>query len=203
MHEIVWNEAWLNTVGTIQRVAQGDPAAVEQCIANYGGLVWTLARRMTPTNADAEDAVQEIFVHLWQQAARFDESKGSEANFVAMLARRRLIDRLRRTQRRPQTELLVEVPAAPAPNDPVAVAEEAAVAREKMKSLKPEEQSVLKLTLQSGLTQTAVAKELGLPLGTVKSHARRGLLRLRELMGATTDALPNASPSTAEKGGIQ
>lgn len=190
--------ALLKTVGYIERVAQGDPAAVEQCIAHYGGLVWTLARRMTPTIADAEDAVQEIFVQLWQQANRFDSSLGSETNFVTMIARRRLIDRLRRTQRRPKTEKLVDAPPASNETDPVAIAEEAAFARKQMELLKPDEQSVLKLTLQHGLSQTAVAEQLELPLGTVKSHARRGLLRLRELMGATTGTSP-----AREKGGVR
>jgi len=186
----------LKTVGTIQRVAQGDPAAVEQCIARYGGLVWTLARRMTATNADAEDAVQEIFLQLWQQAERYDHTRGSEACFVTMIARRRLIDRLRRTGRRPKTELLVEAPAAPSDVESLAIAEEAALAREQMKQLKPDERSVLHLTLEGGLSQTAVAEKLELPLGTVKSHARRGLHRLRELMGVTTRTIP-----TSAKGG--
>lgn len=188
----------LNTVGTIERVAQGDPTAVEQCIAQYGGLVWALARRMTNSNADAEDAVQEIFLQLWQQAERFDASLGSEANFVTMIARRRLIDRLRKTQRRPKTETLLDAPPASEKNDAVAIAEEAAFAREKMNLLKPDEQRVLQLTLQEGLPQTAVADKLNLPLGTVKSHARRGLIRLRELMGVVTT---NTSLS-AEKGGV-
>ena len=191
-------EAVLKPVGIIQRVAQGDPTAVEQCIAKYGGLVWTLARRMTPTTSDAEDAVQEIFLQLWQQAERFDATLGSEATFVTMIARRRLIDRLRRAERRPRTETLVESPPVATEPDVVAIAEEAALVREQMSLLKPDEQKVLKLTLETGLPQTAIAEKLDLPLGTVKSHARRGLLRLRELVGANTTLL-----ATAEKGGIQ
>lgn len=190
--------ARLKTVGTIQRVAQGDPTAVEQCIAQYGGLVWTLARRMTISNADAEDAVQEIFLQLWQQAERFDASLGSEANFVTMIARRRLIDRLRKTQRRPKTETLLDAPPATEKSDVVAIAEEAAFAREKMNLLKPDEQRVLELTLQEGLPQTAVADKLNLPLGTVKSHARRGMIRLRELMGVVS----TSASLSAEKGGV-
>lgn len=190
--------ARLKTVGIIERVAQGDSAAVEQCIAQYGGLVWTLARRMTATSVDAEDAVQDIFLQLWQQANRFDASLGSEATFVTMIARRRLIDRLRRSERRPKTEVLVESPPAQEQNDVVAIAEEAAHVRQQMNRLKPDEQRVLQLTLQDGLPQTAVAEELNLPLGTVKSHARRGLIRLRELLSANT-----AEALSVEKGGVR
>lgn len=197
---VVWQSGVrLKAVGIIQRVAQGDSTAVEQCIAQYGGLVWTLARRMTPTAADAEDAVQEIFLQLWQQADRFDPQLGSEANFVTMLTRRRLIDRLRRTSRQPKTEVLVETPPATEPTDSVAIAEEAAYVRKKMDLLKPDEQRVLELTFQEGLPQTAVAERLELPLGTVKSHARRGLIRLRELVGAGTS--PSSIIAT-EKGGV-
>lgn len=188
----------LETYGIIERVAQGDRSAVEEFIAQYGGLVWTLARRMTPNASDAEDAVQEIFLQIWQQARRFDASLGSEANFVTMIARRRLIDRLRRMQRRPKTESLVEAPPTAEQQDPVEIAEEAAQVRQQMKTLKPDEQRVLELTLQEGLPQTEISEQLDMPLGTVKSHARRGLQRLRELMKSKSRSL-----SGAGKGGVR
>ena len=82
----------------LNRVAAGEMAAMQECINQYGGLVWSLARRFSASAADAEDAVQEVFITLWKYASRFDESKGSETTFVSMIARRRLIDRLRRTR---------------------------------------------------------------------------------------------------------
>src|SRR5690606_24550621 len=85
------------------RVAAGDPAAMEDCLTRYGGLVWSLARRFSPTNADAEDAVQEVFIEVWRHADRYDESIASEPTFIAMIARRRLIDRQRRRDRQPKT----------------------------------------------------------------------------------------------------
>src|SRR5678816_3425476 len=88
------------------RVAAGVPGAVDECIARYGGLVWTLARRFSSNSADAEDATQEIFLDLWRSAARFDPIAASETTFVALIARRRLIDRRRRRQRRGDTEPL-------------------------------------------------------------------------------------------------
>ena len=62
----------------LERVASGDVAAVQQCIDCYGGLIWSLARRLVPRQADAEDAVQEAFLGIWQGADRFDPEKGSE-----------------------------------------------------------------------------------------------------------------------------
>ena len=82
----------------LARVASGDANAVRECIDEFGGLVWAIARRMARTRADAEDAVQEIFIDVWKSAGRFDPAQGSEKVFVSTIARRRLIDRLRRTK---------------------------------------------------------------------------------------------------------
>jgi RNA polymerase sigma factor (sigma-70 family) len=80
----------------LERVARGDQQAVRECIDEFGGLVWAIARRMTRSRADAEDAVQEIFVDVWRSAARYDSVQGSEKVFITTIARRRLIDRIRR-----------------------------------------------------------------------------------------------------------
>src|SRR5215813_10857739 len=97
----------------LARVAGGDPGAVRDCLARYGGLVWSIARRFE--GGDAEDAVQEIFLDLWRSAARFDPQIASEPAFVAMIARRRLIDRRRTRQRRPITEAIAADPPAADP----------------------------------------------------------------------------------------
>lgn len=178
----------LEEASILTRVAAGDPNGVEQCLARYGGLVWTLARKLSPSLSDAEDAVQEIFVQLWQQAERFDPSCGAEATFVTMIARRRLIDRLRKSQRRP-TALSIDTAAVEPvthPTDWAQLSDEVAYARQQMQQLKADERQVLTLALQEDLTHREIAEQLEMPLGTVKSHARRGLLRLRELMGLKT-----------------
>ena len=76
----------------LQRIATGDEAAVDNCVDRYSNLIWSLALRMLPTAADAEDAVQEIFVEVWKNADRFDPEVGAEKTYILMLARRRLID---------------------------------------------------------------------------------------------------------------
>ena len=85
----------------LQPIASGDPAAVRECLDQYGALVWSLARRLSRTAADAEDATQEIFLDIWRSAGRFDASQGSDRVFIAIIARRRLIDRLRKTTAEP------------------------------------------------------------------------------------------------------
>lgn len=168
----------------LQRVAKGDAAAVQECLDRFGGLVWSLARRMSPTRTDAEDAVQEIFLDVWRSAPRFDPSVAGEATFVAMIARRRMIDRLNRARRRVAPVAMPEASLADRPpDDPkFEVSEEASVAAEAIERLSEDQQKVLRLSIYQGCTHAQIAEITGMPLGTVKTHIRRGLIRVRELL---------------------
>lgn len=177
----------------LQRVAALDEAAMQDCMNTYGGLVWSLARRLSPSPADAEEAVQDIFVSLWKNASRFEPERMKEATFVAMIARRRLIDRWRRIQRRQETFVDVEPPAAdeatPGPLD-----EDVQRAMQVLSTLSPDQQQVLRLAVHSGLSHQQIADRTGFPLGTVKTHARRGLQRIRDTLreadGSSTGGTP-------------
>ena len=169
----------------LPRIAEGDRTAIRDCLARYGGLVWSLARRAAPS--DAEDAVQEIFLDLWKSAARYDPSLGSEITFVATIARRRLVDRRRQRARRPETESLGDPGSAASSVVSTSIAPEmgaeAALAARALDQLRPEQRQVLILTACHGLSHEEVASSMGMPLGTVKAHARCGLIRVREALG--------------------
>ncbi len=169
----------------LKRIASGDKTAVQECLDTYGGLVWSLARRMSPNSDDAEDAVQEIFIDVWKNAARFDEAQASETTFVAMIARRRLIDRLRKTNRQPNIDSLEDVLAEPvgSKNTDMQMYVEAKEAAQAMKKLRPEQRQILHLSIVQGFSHQEIADALTMPLGTVKTHARRGLLQVREFLG--------------------
>ena len=171
---------------TLERIAAGDADAVEECLSNYGGLVWSLARKFSANHADAEDTVQEVFIEVWRHAGRFDPQVGSEATFITTIARRRLIDRYRRRGRQPDTAPIQEelVEAADSFVDQVELQEESARAQRLMQQLRPQQRQILELSIVHGLSQSQIAQTTNLPLGTVKTHARRGLLRLRELLDA-------------------
>jgi RNA polymerase sigma factor (sigma-70 family) len=164
------------------QVATGDAAAAEQCLERFGGLAWSLARRLSANASDAEDAVQEVFLELWRSAGRYDESLGSEATFVTMIARRCLVNRYRQQRRRPETTALpLNLPERGAGQmAQIELDDEVARVAEAMRRLRPEQQSVLRMSIYDGLSHDEIASSMGLPLGTVKTHARRGLLRLRE-----------------------
>ncbi|HEY8074988.1 MAG TPA: sigma-70 family RNA polymerase sigma factor [Labilithrix sp.] len=172
----------------LPRVAAGDRTAIREAIERFGGLVWSLARRATPT--DAEDVVQEIFLDLWKSASRYDARAGSETTFVATIARRRIIDRRRARARRPETDPLSERTAPPEASR-AELGAEAALAARALDQLRPEQRQVLILTACHGLSHEEVASSTGMPLGTVKAHARRGLIRVREVLGEAA-ALPAA-----------
>jgi RNA polymerase sigma-70 factor, ECF subfamily len=151
----------------------------------FGGLVWSLARRFSATAADAEDAVQEIWVELWKFAHRFDAAAGTEAAFVATIARRRMIDRMRASGRRPRTETL-EDSAAMDIADPAEasgeVASDFAIAERALGQLSEEQRELLLMGIVEGMSHSEIALATGKPLGTVKTQLRRGLSRIRRLV---------------------
>ena len=153
------------------------------CIDEYGGLVWSLARRFLADSFDAEDAVQEVFVELWRSAGRYDPAVASEATFVAMIARRRLIDRVRRIGRRPRVSDIDESPPA-APTPPASTDDDACRAAAVLETLPEPQQRSIRLAVVHGLSHQQVAEATGLPLGTVKTHIRRGLCRIREALAS-------------------
>ena len=172
------------TLSILHRIAQGDKNAVEECLNKYGGLVWSLARKMFSNTEDAEDAVQEIFVEIWKNADRFDAEQASETTFVALIARRRLIDRLRRANRRIATDSLEDIPVEPsqrADNDLLNCIE-ANEAAKALQEIRPEQKRVLLLSIVQGYSHQEIADALQMPLGTVKTHARRGILQVREIL---------------------
>lgn len=181
----------------LARVAAGDDDALRQCLQIYGGLVWSLARRYCVQAAEADDAVQEVFIDLWRSAHRYRVELGSESLFVATIARRRLIDRVRRQGRRPPHEPLDDWQLADGhAADAGEHASEVALAAKIMNELPDDQRQVLALGIVYGLTHSEIAERTGLPLGTVKTHLRRGLIRVRDAM---LSGVPEAPAKGSER----
>lgn len=147
--------------------------------------MWSIALKMLRNSDDAEDAVQEIFVDIWKNAARFDESQSSETTFIAMIARRRLIDRIRYSSRRISADSLDDVLLEPFTRSDQAmqISIEAKEAAEAIRELRPEQQQVLRLSIVQGMSHQEISDATGMPIGTVKTHARRGLMQVRQILG--------------------
>ena len=169
----------------LERIARGDGAAVQPLLDRYGPLLWSMAKKqLDPTTA--EDAVQAVFVKLWKNAERFDPEKGSETTFVTVIARRTFIDQRRRLGARPETDTLEAVDDELSEERDVSarieVADEARVALDALDKLAPTQRGLLRMSIVEGKTHREIAALTRLPLGTVKSHLRRGLERVRALL---------------------
>lgn len=175
----------------LQRIAEGDQSAVQDCLKQYGNLVWYLVRKFTSNAEDAEDAAQEIFIDIWRNAARFDAAKAPEAAFITMIARRRLIDQLRKRKRQSQFQPLEDFTfiAQTDAGSEMQILLDARRASQIIDGLRPERKKVINLAIFGGLSHPEIAERTGMPLGTVKTHIRRGFQKVRKSFGAKSEDL--------------
>lgn len=171
----------------LQRIASGEAAGLDACIDTYGPAIWAIARRRLSDAHDAEEAVQDVFAAIWDSANRFDPHKGSEKTFVLTVARRRIIDRARR-RAPPVSEILDDPAASSDQTRAIETQDEVAAVGEALSALKPIQREILRLSIHEGLSHSQVSEQLDLPLGTVKTHLRRGLQRVRQLLGVSSPA---------------
>jgi len=173
----------------LQQIAAGDNGAVSQVIDAYGGLVWSLARKYFGRSAEAEDAVQDAFVAVWKAADRYDPEVAGESTYIAMIARRRMIDQLRKQGRRIAAQPLEGSPEPEANTaDQLADQEQVATVLSAIDELDPPQPEVIRHSLMDGLTHSEIAEKTGLPLGTVKTHIRRGLIKVRQVLGIAPES---------------
>ncbi|MEM9385738.1 MAG: RNA polymerase sigma factor [Pseudomonadota bacterium] len=173
------------TKSILQALADGDPKAAEAFLDQYGDLLWSLARRFCDDHAEIEDCVQDAVIEIWRSASKFDATKASETTFVAMIARRRYIDRLRQRKRRPAPEPLAEDDQLV--GDQGGPSLETLAEVEQIKPLIAEmrdvQRNVVQLAIFRGYSHGDIARVLNMPLGTVKTHLRRAMLSIRERLG--------------------
>ena len=171
----------------LERMTRGEPDALAELYDRYARSIYSLAVRIVRDQADAEDIVQEVFSQAWRQAARYDAARGNVAAWLLTLARSRAIDRLRGRRARPWevsegSSPLTLPDAGLGPDVLAASAEQVGLVRTALQSLPLMERVALELAYFEGHTHTEIATRLELPLGTVKTRIRQGLLRLRAAM---------------------
>lgn len=176
----------------LPRIAAGDPDATELAYSRFGASIRRLARACRVPRADLDDAVQEVMLKLWQNASRFDPTRASESTFVALVARRRLIDLQRHRARRLDPDSLEnrEHDATGACAGPLAVEarEELSKVRRLLPALGDASREIMDLRYVDGLSLDAIALRLDMPIGTVKSLVRRTLIRMRDRLGVEPSA---------------
>ncbi|MEO6988538.1 MAG: ECF RNA polymerase sigma factor SigK [Aquihabitans sp.] len=188
----------------LRRVASGDRRAFTQLFDQLMPIVLGLCRRVLRDPDQAEEVGQEVMLQVWRTAPTWPDDGRSAKAWVAMLAHRRSVDRVRseqaeRDRQQPGQNKMVTVGSS----DPVA--EEAAgraetqLVREALGSLTDLQRQTVELAYFEGHTYREVAEKLDLPLGTVKTRIRDGLIRLRESMDAGSPGLATTSPKEGER----
>lgn len=177
----------------MQRVSTGDESAVEELYDRFGSLVYRLAYQAMPTRAEAEDAVQEVFVRLWRTADRYDPKRAALVTWVMLISRRHLVDKLRRSKARVKAASLEEAFArasgtAGAMSLDMENEERFSALLERIAQLPDLQRTVVIRAYLGGQTLRQIGEELDTPIGTIKSALSRALVRLRERVGeeATT-----------------
>lgn len=162
-----------------QRFQTGDEEALRTAFVAWGGMVYALCLRGLPSREDAEDVTQQVFVEAWRGRAGFNPDVGALPSWLLGIARHKVVDRLRSLQRIP-------VPTDD-PGDEVALFDTDRIAdrllvTDALAALPDVRRRVLELAFFEDLTHQQIAARTGLPLGTVKSHLRRGLAVLRHTL---------------------
>ncbi len=175
----------------VARMARGEHDAVAELYDRHGRLLYSLALRIVRDRGDAEDVVQEAFSQAWRQAARFDGTRGSVAAWLVTLVRTRAIDLVRRRRARPPLD--DAPPLGDTPDDTPSVEDQidwqsrATDVRRALDDLPLLQRIAVELAFYEGLTHAEIAEQLEVPLGTVKTRVRQGLLRLRhQLVGGAS-----------------
>ncbi|MFC7490298.1 MULTISPECIES: RNA polymerase sigma factor [unclassified Knoellia] len=171
----------------MQRVSDNDRDALAEVYQRFGGLVHTIALRSVGEHHDAEDITQQVFLALWRSRGRLDTSTGSLAGWLATVTRRRCADHheARARNARHEQMLAAQGPERPRAPDPEDAAERVLLAHE-LAALGDPRATIIRMAIIEDRRQQDIAEALDLPLGTVKSHIRRGLLDLRSRLKEVT-----------------
>lgn len=170
----------------ILSLRQGDRTALSILYDRYGGLVYTLALKLLDRIDEAEDLTQDVFLSFWKQE-KFDPHRAKLSSYLCLITRSRAIDKLRscaseqKSIARLQHNSIRETDQ-PTLLDSVTSAEEQNLVRQSLSSLSEQQRQILELSYYQNLSQSAIATTLNLPLGTVKTHMRQGLIKLRQLL---------------------
>jgi RNA polymerase sigma-70 factor (ECF subfamily) len=174
----------------LQQTGRGDRESLHELYRRYSRVLFATAFRVLNNASDAEDVLQEVFVQIWQKAGFYDAARGKPLTWAMTLTRNRAIDRLRRVQRRNRLHDDVEREAtvwertvASDSSHAAATRDVQTVVRTAVMQLSPEQRRAIELAFFGGLTQSEVAERLDEPLGTVKARIRRGMLKLRQIVG--------------------
>jgi RNA polymerase sigma-70 factor (ECF subfamily) len=179
----------------MERVARDDREAFSELYDRFARPLYATALRIVNNATEAEDIVQDVFLALWERASDFDVRRGTAFAWAVTQTRNRAIDRVRTRTRRAEiitqaTEQDVGLGPSGTGQDSVGKLlskEHASVLRQALAALPPDQRQAVDLAFFSGMTQQEISTRLSEPIGTVKSRIRRGLFKLRDMLGGRHD----------------
>jgi RNA polymerase sigma-70 factor (ECF subfamily) len=175
----------------VQRIATGDESALAALYDESSQLVYSMVLRILRNPLDADEVTLEVYFQVWRTAQSYNEGRGSVGAWLVMLARSRAIDRLRSRGAQegleePQKAYVETGSAAPLPDQEAEISLQRRRVLSALEALPPEQREALELAFFLGFTHGELAERLNQPLGTVKTRIRKGMIRLRELLGDRT-----------------
>lgn len=189
----------------VARMAARDATALAELYDRYARPVYSYVHRVCGDPQTAEELLQEVFFRAWQQAATFDGQRGAFVSWVMSIAHNLAIDEVRRVSRRPRPgtddpeRVLSQIVDRDTPPDEMAwLGELRRQMRAAVDSIPPAQRDVIELAYFSGLTQREISQRLDIPMGTVKTRTRLGLLKLREQLNPTLGGLFPPPESSCE-----
>lgn len=168
----------------IQALKAGQSSALGILYDRYASLVYRLALRILTNPQEAEDLTQEIFLNLWRSGS-YNPSRGSLSSFLTTLTRSRAIDKLRSRGSNLKfiqrwSQMMVNETSSLTPFESAALSQRSHQVRQALTQLPEKQRQVLEMAYYEGLSQSEIAAQLGIPLGTIKTWSRQGLLNLRK-----------------------
>lgn len=174
----------------LERVAGGDKAAFSELYDTVAPRVYGLVKRLLVDPSQAEEVTQEVFLEIWQTASRFDPARGGAVTWILTMTHRRAVDRVRASQASRDRDLKVGVRDYPQDYDHVAETVEVSVEHERVEKamgrLTELQRQAITLSYYGGYTNSEVASILSVPIGTVKTRIRDGMIRLRDELGVAS-----------------
>ena len=174
----------------MRRVANGDRRSFAELYDRFSGVLFSTAYRLLNNQQAAEDVLQDVFIQIWEKAPLYDSTRGKPMTWAVTLTRNKAIDRLRSTQRRSRLhdDAQRESVAGEQFDDrssfeAMVSGETGALVREALEKLTKDQRQAIELAFFSSLTQNEIAERLREPLGTIKARIRRGMMKLREVLG--------------------
>ncbi|WP_354475127.1 sigma-70 family RNA polymerase sigma factor [Marisediminicola sp. UYEF4] len=174
----------------LHRIADGDQQAFSRLYDDVAPRVLGLIRRLLIDHAQSEEVAQEVFLEIWQTASRFDENKGGASTWILTMAHRRAVDRIRSSQSSRDRDTKVGIRDFAPEYDHVSETVEVTIEHERVKEamarLTELQRQAVSLAYYGGYSHSEVATLLKVPIGTVKTRLRDGMIRLRDELGVAS-----------------